>query len=249
MGRITVLTDGDLIQWRKSPASTRAVIKNVSGLIQFPLDSQGESNPDGITLAGESSVALLRDYLESVDDRGRDVPGAVKTSLTPRTAALVVPWPIGNPLARAAAQVESSQIPKHDPPTKRDTFNELDSLALNVEISPFKRAFAPRILSMTYTSLRFSDAQRLRSLEANEGSAHGTLIRSKTKKPHGLLRPCACPRMGVSGSAEWVAPLIEFHVAREKLNGPMPSFGFSGLIGGGGSRRMNRPLMRPLVGS
>ena len=32
--------------------------------------------------------------------------------------------------------------------------------------------------------------------------------------------------MGVSGSTEWNTPLIEFRVAREKMNGPMPSFVF-----------------------
>ena len=191
------------MQRRKSPASARAVIKNVSGIIQFFLDSRGESNPDGITPTGESSVVLLRDYLESVDGRGRTVPGAVKTSPVTRSAAHGAPWPLGNPLVCAAEQVESSQIPKHDPPMELDAVRELDPLALNVEISPFKRAFASGILLLTYASLR-----------------------SKTKKPHGLPRPWACPRMGVAGSTEWVTPLIEFRVAHEKLNGSRPSFAF-----------------------
>ena len=79
---------------------------------------------------------------------------------------------------------------------------------------------------MTYARLLFSDAQRPRSLEVGDDSARGTPIRSKTKKPHGLPWPCAFPRMGVSGSTEWVAPLIEYRVAQEKLNGSIPSFAF-----------------------
>ena len=172
-----------LTQRRMSPASTRAVIKNVSGLIQFPIDPRGESNTDGTTLTGESPVSLLLGYLESVADRGRAVPGAVKTSSITRSAAHGVPWPLGNPLVCAESQVGSSQIPKHDPPMKLDAVKKLEPLAVNAEISPFKRAFASGILLMTYARLRFSDAQGLRSLDANEDSAHGTLLRSKTKKP------------------------------------------------------------------
>ena len=127
---------------------------------------------------------------------------------------------------RSAAQVESSQIRKHDPPTQNDTVEKLEPFPLNGEISPFKRAFATGIILMTYARLRFSDAQRLRILEADAGSVHGALLRSKTKKPHGIPRSWTFPHMGVSGSTEWATPVIEFRVTREKLNGSTPSFAF-----------------------
>ena len=209
---------------RKSPDSARAVIKNVSGRVQCFLDSLGESNPDGVTLTGESPVVLLRDYLESVADRGRTVPGAVKTSLITRSEALGVPWPIDNPLVCAAAQVESNQVPKHDPPMRLETIKQLGALSINVEMTPLKRAFASGIRLVTYTRLRFSGVQRFQSLEINEDSIRGTLLQSETKKPHGIPWPWACPRMGASGSTKWATPLIEFHVAHEKLNGPRPAF-------------------------
>ena len=217
--RIAILTLESIMQRCKSPASTRAVIKNGSGIIQFSLDTRAESNPDGVTLTGESTVVLLRGYLESVADRGRSVPGAVKTSLIAWYAALGAPWPIDNPLVCADAQVESNQVPKHDPPMKLDTIEKPDALAVNVEITPFKRVCAPGIQLITYTSLRFSDVQRLRILEVNDDSIRGTLLQSKTKKPHGIPWPWACPRMGASGSTEWATPLIELRVAQEKLNG------------------------------
>ena len=56
--------------------------------------------------------------------------------------------------------------------------------------------------------------------------AHGTLLRSKTKKPHGLPRQRACPRLGVTGSTEWITPLLDFHITHEKRNGSRPSFLF-----------------------
>ena len=213
--RITALTIEAMMQRRKSPSSARGVVGNVSGLIQFFHDTRDESNP-GATLTGATSVVLLRDYLESVADSGRTVPGAVKTSLITWSESIGISWPLDNPLVCAAAQVESSEIPKQAPPMKLDTIKKLELLALNVEISPPKRAFASGILLMTYTSLRFSDVQRLRSFEVNEDSARGTLLRSGTKKHHGLSWPWACPRLGVDGSTEWVTPLLYFHIAHEE---------------------------------
>ena len=212
------------MQRRKSPASARGVIRGVSGLIQFYLDTRDESNPTGVALTGDSSVVLLQDYIESVAERGRTVPGAVETSLGTWSDALGISWPIDNPLVCAAAQVESSEIPNHAPPVNLDTIKKLEEIALNVEVAPFKRAFAAGIVLMTYTSLRFSDVQRLRSLEVYGGSIYGTLLQSKTKKPHGLPWPWACPSMGITGSSKWINPLIEFHDAREKHNGTRPSF-------------------------
>ena len=224
--RITSLTLEALTQRRKSPASTRGVIKNVSGAIQFFLDTRDEADPAGFTLTGEASVALLHDYLESVADRGCTVPGAVKTSLITWSEALGAPRPLVDPLFRAVAQVESSEIQKHAPPMKLDTIRKLESMALSVEIDPFRRAFASGILLMTYASLRFSDVQRRRIIEVGEDSVRGTLLRSKTKESHGTPWPWAIPLMGVSGSTEWAHRLIEFHVVREKQNAPMPSFVF-----------------------
>ena len=138
-GRITALTIDDLMRRRKSPASNRGVIVNVNGAIQFFRDNMSGSNPDGNTLTGEASAALSRGYLESVSDRGRTVPGDVKTSLITWSEAPGVPWPLATPLVCADAQVESSETPKHDPPMKLDTVKKLEAMALNVEISPFKR--------------------------------------------------------------------------------------------------------------
>ena len=224
--RIIALTIEALMQRCKSPASTRGVIRNVKGLIRFYLENRDESNPSGITLTGDSSVVLLRDYIESVADRGRTVPGAVKTSLSTWSEALGISWPLDNPLVCAAAHVESSDIPKHAPPMKLETVKKLEAIALDVTVTPFKRAFAAGALLMTFTSLRFSDAQRLRSPEKNDDSIFGTLPQSKTKRPHGLPWPWACPLTGASGSKDWVLPIFDFHQAHLKTNGSHPSFVF-----------------------
>ena len=198
--RITALTIEALTRRCKSPDSTHAAIKNVSELLQFFLDARGEPNPDGVTLTGDSSVVLLRDYLESVSDRGLSVPGAVKTSLITWSEAIGAPWPIDNPLVCAAAQVGSNQVPKHDPPMKFGDIKMLGALSINVEITPIKRSFPSGILLMTYKSLRFSDAQRLRIIEINEDSARGTLPQSKNKKPPTAYR-------GHGHARAWVLPV------------------------------------------
>ena len=86
------------MQRRKSPAATRNIVKNFGSIVQFFLDTRDETNPSGCSLTGEGSVILLRDFLESFDDRGRTVPGAVKSSLITWPDALGVPWPLDNPL-------------------------------------------------------------------------------------------------------------------------------------------------------
>ena len=109
---------------------------------------------------------------------------------------------------------------------KLETVNKLELLDVNVEVAPFKRAFAAGILLMNYTSLRFSDVRRIRSLEVTDDSIRGTLLQSKTKRHHGLSWPWACPRVGVAGSTAWINPILDFHVAHEKQNGTKPSFVF-----------------------
>ena len=77
---------------------------------------------------------------------------------------------------------------------------------------------------MSYTSLRFPDAQRIRAFETNEDSIRGTLVTWKTKKPHGLDWPWEFPRMGMAGANGWGRPLIDFRDARAKKNGFEPTF-------------------------
>ena len=79
---------------------------------------------------------------------------------------------------------------------------------------------------MSYASLRSSGAQRLRSFHINDDSIHGTLLTCKTKKPHGVDWPLACPRKGVTGSTEWIRPLLDFRATHEKTNGFEPPFTF-----------------------
>ena len=79
---------------------------------------------------------------------------------------------------------------------------------------------------MTYDSLRFPDAQRLRSFEVNEDSAYGTLLTCKTKKQHGQFWPRACPKLGIAGTREWAKPLPDMRQAYRRVNGVEPTFTF-----------------------
>ena len=105
-----------------------------------------------------------------------------------------------------------------------ETVKLIEGISTNPEVAPFKRAFAEGVLLMTYASLRFSDSQSLLTFVVNEDSVHGTLTSCKTKRPHGLDWPWACPRLGVTGSKDWVAPLVEFRQAHLKANGHEPQF-------------------------
>ena len=79
---------------------------------------------------------------------------------------------------------------------------------------------------MTYASLRFSDVQRIRSLETNDGSVNGTLLRSKTKKPNGQNWPWACPQTGVAGERGWIQPILDLRTAYARVNGHQLGYAF-----------------------
>ena len=83
----------------------------------------------------------------------------------------------------------------------------------------YKRAFASALLAMTYASLRFADAQRLRAFDTNDDSIYGTLTSSKTKKAHGLNWPRACPRPVIAGATDWIEPIVLMRTAYRKING------------------------------
>ena len=60
-------------------APTKAILRHVDGLIQYYLDTRNETT---ITLTGESPMALMRDYIESLAERGRTAPAAGKQALS-----------------------------------------------------------------------------------------------------------------------------------------------------------------------
>ena len=222
-GEITLLIIEAISLRAKSTAAMKGVINRVSGLVSFYLETREESK---FQLTGEDSVVILRDYLESLAERGRTVLATAKHSLTVWAEALGIDWPLANTLVCSAAVVESTETPKQAPSMSVKTLRAFEEIASNNLVSPYKRAFAAGILLMTYASLRFSDAQRIRSFGINEDSAHGALLNCKTKKQHGQFWPRACPREGVTGSRMWVQPLLEMRTAFRMNNGDGPTFTF-----------------------
>ena len=106
------------------------------------------------------------------------------------------------------------------------TLRSLGEIAINESVTPCIRAFAAGILLMTYASLRFPDAQRIRSFECNEDAVRGALLNFKTRKQHGQRWPRAFPLEGVTGSRERAQPLIDTRAAYRKINGTDPSVAF-----------------------
>ena len=165
------------------------------------------------------SLVLLRDYPESMQERGRISPAAARRALTVWSDALGVDWPLTNPLMISAATVESDDDPRQAPAMDIETIRNLEGPATNVAILIRKRAFAAGILLMNYDSLRFADVQRLRPIGANADSIHGTLLTSKVKKQHGQNLPRACPRMEITKRTDWAQPWLDLRTAYQKVNG------------------------------
>ena len=114
-----------------------------------------------------------------------------------------------NPLVLSDAIVEPNEEPKQAPSMELDTAKAIGHIATNAEVGVHKRANAAGILRMTYAGLMFADVQRLRPFEVNEDSIHGTLLSSKTKKPHGQNWPMAFPLMGLTGATDWLQPIAQ----------------------------------------
>ena len=161
----------------KSIATTRAIVKHARGLLNYYLELRADAK---VSLTGEHSVILLRDYLESLAERGRTVPATAKHALCVWAEALGIDWPMSHNLISAAVTIESNEDAKQAPAMEVSTVRKLEELACNKEVSAYKRAFAASILVMTYASLRFADVQHIRTFETNGDSTHGTMASSKT---------------------------------------------------------------------
>ena len=68
----------------KADAPTRGVVRHFDGLVKFFLDIRDDTK---VALAGEQPVVLLRDYIESLRERGRTVPAAAGRALSVRADA------------------------------------------------------------------------------------------------------------------------------------------------------------------
>ena len=188
-------------------AGAKSTIGNVAGLVRFFHDFRSDENA---TLTGETSVVLLRDYLEQATSRGRTVPATIRHSLANWAAALQIDRPLGRALISSASTIEPNTSPKQAPAMAIETIKLLEGVAANPARTPFKRQFAAGILMMSYDILRFPDARRLKTPQANSDSIHGTLLKCKTRKQHGLDWPRARPLMGIAGTAKWAQPILDF---------------------------------------
>ena len=205
----------------KTVASIKSALNHVNGFISFFWDN---SLDDTASLTGEGSVLALHDYFESLHARGQSVPRTARSALSVFRDALGINWPLDHPLVASVIVVDDPNPPKQAPSFTLDLLRRFDSIACDQMVTSGKRLFASAIILMTLTSLRFADVQRLKSLVSDKSSIHGTLLTSKTKRPHGLDWPFACPKIGFCGNEDWFLPILQFRTAHEKVNGAPPSF-------------------------
>ena len=148
--RIITLTLEAVMQQCKSVSKTKHTVKNVTGLVRYFLDFRSDEK---VTLTGESSLVLIRDYLEQTAARGRTAPATIRLSLSNWADALQIDWPLGHSLVNSACTVENATPPKQAPAVAVSTIKLLEGIAANKEVTPFKRQFAAGILLMSFASL------------------------------------------------------------------------------------------------
>ena len=222
-GEIALLAIEAIALREKSAAAMRGIPKHVSCLVRFYLDIRDDTKAE---LTGEQSVALLRDYLESLDERGRTAPSSAKHALSVWADALGIYWPLSRALVCSDAIVESDENSKKAPEMSLSTLRAIEEMAASKLTSPHKRAFASGIRLVTYGILRFPDVRRIRPFGADEDSVRGTIRACKTTKQNGQFWPWAFPREGMTGTRDWVQPFLDMRQPYRKRNGDGPPFAF-----------------------
>ena len=179
---------------------------------------------DTAETAGQDSVLALHDFFESLHVRGQTVPRTARSALSVFKDALGAPWLLDHPLIASAVAVDDPTPPKQAPSRPLALVIKFDAIASDHLAESGKRLFASSILLAAPASLRFADVQRLKTLETNESSVYGTLLPSRTKRPHVIGRPFASPLSGLNNSAAWIKPVLDFRAAFVRTNGVEPSF-------------------------
>ena len=197
----------------KSLATIRGVVKHASAIVRFYIEVSAD---DGVELTGGKSIVLIRDYLESLAERGRTVPGAAKDAISLFADAIGIEWPLTHPLVLAAETVEANDFTRQAPPTKLDTIKQVESLARNKLAPPYQLAFSAGVALVTYASLRFSDVQRIRSFDVNSDSVWNAL-KFENQERHCQFWPFAFPLEGIAGPTDWDQPILMMQEAYRKL--------------------------------
>ena len=185
-GKIALLAIEALSLRAKSTSAMRGIANRVTGVVRFYVEMRACEPESKVDLTGEQAVVLIRDYLESLAERGRTVPATAKHALSVWAEALGIDWPLTHALVCSAAIVESNETPKQAPAMELSTLRAIEETDVGKLTTAFKRAFAAGVLLMTYASLRFSDVQRIRTFEVNEDSVRGTLINCDILAPNGI---------------------------------------------------------------
>ena len=110
--KIVLLATEALYARAKSTSTMKGIAKHVSGLAQYFMDTREESK---VELTGKDSLIPIRDYLESLAERGRTVPATAKHALAVWAEALGIDWPLAHSLVGSAATVDSNESPKQAP--------------------------------------------------------------------------------------------------------------------------------------
>ena len=163
----------------ETQAAAKSIVGHFSGLVRFYLEMRGEIEVD---LAGEQSVAVVRDYLESIAERGGNCDLQGETRIVRSGGSVRNRLAADHPLVFSDNQVETGERPKQTPAKTLSTLRDIERISDNKLPPPYKREFAAIILLTTYARRRFSDPQRTRSFGADEDSAHGALIARATRK-------------------------------------------------------------------
>ena len=107
-GKIALLAIEAISVRAKSACAMKTIAKHVADAVRFYLGARQETN---VEVTGPQSLAILRDYIEPLAERGRAVPAAAKSALSAWVDALGIDWPLANAMVTLEAIVGTNEAP------------------------------------------------------------------------------------------------------------------------------------------
>ena len=153
---------------------------------------------------------------------GDDLPDRRETSAQSLGRSVGIDWVLTNPLVLSADVVDSDEEPKQADAVDLTMAKTIGGIALDSDVCVHRRAFAARILLMTYASLVSPDVQRLRTFEIDPDAVRGALLSAKDRETSRPELAKGLPENGPGrrhAVTQWVHPLVDLRAAYRRVDG------------------------------
>ena len=197
------------IVFRSAIEKSCATLKTQRKVAGFVSAYVASAVSDRIPFYGRSAVFAISRFLQSLNQRGRSVPGLARWALKVVGGILCLELPLGHPAVVAVVgKAKRTGIPeKHAPMLELPFIIWVETIACNGSVPFGMRYVASAFFLMIMASLRFSDTKVVFDLWVTETAICG---RSRGLKRKGRpISNWAAPLAGIHSKGAWVSPVMK----------------------------------------